>query len=245
MRTESVRKRINSGMPKRAPSVSTGPLLENGDALTQEEFHRRYVASPDLRAELIEGIVFMSSPVKVNFHGVPHLELSTLLGVYMASTVGVRAFLDSTVILDKANEVQPDAAMVIRSSHGGRVDDPADYVQYAPELVVEISSSSVSKDMNKKFQAYLRNNAQEYLIYRVRDKAVDWFSLDEKSYKPISRDKNGIIKSGQFPGLWLNVPALINHDLSAVLNTLNIGLASPEHAAFRARLQAAAKKKKR
>ena len=41
------------------------PALENGDRLDQRTFHARYEAMPDdARAELIGGIVFMSSPQK-------------------------------------------------------------------------------------------------------------------------------------------------------------------------------------
>ena len=38
--------------------------LEHGDHLTREEFERRYEAMPHVRkAELIEGVVYMPSPV--------------------------------------------------------------------------------------------------------------------------------------------------------------------------------------
>ena len=39
--------------------------LENGDRLTRAEFERRYAAMPRLKkAELIEGIVYVPSPVR-------------------------------------------------------------------------------------------------------------------------------------------------------------------------------------
>ena len=49
-------------MPLANP-VSTPPLLE-GDSLTSDEFMRRWEEIPDLKhAELIDGIVYMPSPV--------------------------------------------------------------------------------------------------------------------------------------------------------------------------------------
>ena len=46
--------------------------LENGERLTAPEFMRRYEAMPeDKKAELIEGIVYMTPPVNFDTHAVP------------------------------------------------------------------------------------------------------------------------------------------------------------------------------
>lgn len=59
------------------------PPLQAGDRLTRAEFERRYRAMPHVRkAELIEGVVYMPSPVSNEGHASPHVRLSTLLGVY-------------------------------------------------------------------------------------------------------------------------------------------------------------------
>jgi hypothetical protein len=51
----------------------TIPTLENGDKLTRAEFERRYWGMPNLKkAELIEGIVYMASPLRISQHGEPH-----------------------------------------------------------------------------------------------------------------------------------------------------------------------------
>ena len=48
------------------------PPLENGDRLTRDEFERRYEAMPHLKkAELIEGVVYVPSPVRYRHHGAP------------------------------------------------------------------------------------------------------------------------------------------------------------------------------
>ncbi|HLU50221.1 MAG TPA: Uma2 family endonuclease, partial [Planctomycetota bacterium] len=97
------------------------PPLENGDRLSRDEFHRRYRAQPHgFRAELIEGRVYVSSPVSLAHHGTPAAWLAAWLGTYAAARPEVAVGADSTVILDEENEVQPDVVLRIRTEHGGR-----------------------------------------------------------------------------------------------------------------------------
>jgi Uma2 family endonuclease len=216
------------------PSPRTIPELENGDRLTRAEFERRYHAMPSLkRAELIEGIVYMPSPVRFTRHGNPHIHLAAWLGVYESATPGVKAGDNSSVRLDLDNEPQPDAFLLIEARCGGqaRISDD-DYVEGAPELVAEIASSSVSYDLGAKLHAYRRNGVREYVVWRVLDQQVDWLMLVEGRYEPLAPDADGLYKSIVFPGLWLDPAALLNGDLSRVLAVLQQGLAAPEHAAF-------------
>jgi hypothetical protein len=54
------------------------PPLESGDGLTRPEFERRYAAAPHIKkAELIEGIVYVASPVRHEQHGKPHSRVIT------------------------------------------------------------------------------------------------------------------------------------------------------------------------
>jgi Uma2 family endonuclease len=213
--------------------------LEPGDHLTREEFERRYDAMPELKkAELIEGVVYLPSPVRAEQHGSPHAALTGWLVVYWAGTPGVRAAADSTVRLDLDNEPQPDALMMIEPSRGGRARIDADgYVEGGPELVVEVAASSASIDLNAKLRVSRRNGVQEYLVWRVLERAVDWFALRGSQYDRLAPGPDGILRSEAFPGLWLDPAALVGLDLAGVLGVLQRGLASPEHAAFRARLQ--------
>ena len=57
-------------------------------------------------------------------------------------------------------------------------------------------------------------------------------------YERLMPAEDGIIRSEVFPGLWLDPDAMINLHRTA-LAALHKGLASPEHAAFVARLRAA------
>src|SRR5205823_10671630 len=96
-------------IPVPQPSRAVPPLV-NGDRLTRVEFERRYAAMPDVnKAELIEGIVYMPSPVRQTSHGKPHVILASWLGYYISKTPDLEDFGDnSTVRLDEDNEPQPD-----------------------------------------------------------------------------------------------------------------------------------------
>ena len=145
---------------------------------------------------------------------------------------------NTTVRLDLDTEVQPD--VLLRLEQGGDSRIGADgYVEGAPELAVEVAASSASYDLHDKLRAYRRNGVQEYLVWRVLDRELDWFVLRDGAYQRLAADPAGILRSAAFPGLWLNVPALLARDLAAVLATLQAGLASPEHTAFVERLRAA------
>jgi hypothetical protein len=51
--------------------------------------------------------------------------------------------------------------------------------------------------------------------------------------------EGGIYKSTVFPGLWLDVPALLGHDAEKLYSALDQGMATPEYAAFAAQVKAA------
>jgi Uma2 family endonuclease len=212
--------------------------LENGDVLTRAEFERRYEAMPHLKkAELIEGVVYVPSPVRHSFHGHPHTHLISWLGQYEAGTPGVEAGADSTVRLDLDNEPQPDALLFIEPACGGQAHIDADgYIEDAPELVAEVASSSASYDLHVKLRVYRRNGVREYLVWRVLDHELDWFVLRAGQYERLSVDAAGLLRSEVFPGLWLDPAALLRGDLATVLAVVQRGLASPEHTAFVARL---------
>lgn len=68
------------------------PTLENGDRMDREEFHRRYSLRPDLHGvELIEGVVYMPSPIRLTQHGDPHRLLLGWLITYEAHHPDVRS----------------------------------------------------------------------------------------------------------------------------------------------------------
>ena len=215
-----------------------GPVsLENGDRLTRCEFERRYRARPDLnKVELIEGVVYMPSPVRADSHAKPNGAILGWLSVYSASTPGVSMLPDATVRLDGDNEPQPDALLRIDADAGGQSRLSADdYVEGPPELIVEVAASSVARDLHDKLNAYRRNGVLEYIVWRVHDRAVDWFVLAEDEYRPLDPDKDGLLASTVFPGLRLDVDALLAGDFARVLAVQQEGLDSPGRAVFATR----------
>ena len=202
-------------MTTEARSPAKIPELENGARMTRHEFERRYEASPpSLKAELIEGVVYLASPVSIR-HGDEHFDLITWMGVYRHKTPGVRGSDNATIRLDNDNEPQPD--IHLRYVEGGRTRPSGIYIEGAPELVAEVALSSASIDMHDKLNAYRRNGVQEYIVWRVDDGALDWFSLEEGEYRRLEPDERGVIHSRVFPGLRLAVNALLAGDMAAVI----------------------------
>ncbi|NJS09788.1 MAG: Uma2 family endonuclease [Microcoleus sp. CSU_2_2] len=207
------------------------PALESGDRLTRAEFERRYEATPEkFKAELIEGVVYVASPVRV-FHGVPHAALITWLGVYWTATPGVSAADNTTTRLDLDNEPQPDALLRIQIGGTSTISDDG-YIEGVPELVAEIATSSATIDLGAKKNAYRRNGVQEYLVWQTFENRFSWFRLQAEEFVLIEPDADGIIRSNTFPGLWLAVPALLEGNMIEVLNVLQLGIAEDAHQAF-------------
>lgn len=180
----------------------------------------------------------MASPFRHRQHGKPHSRVITWLGIYQALTPGVDLSDAPTVRLDLDNEPQPDAVLFIEAAAGGQTRISADdYIEGSPELIVEIAASSAAIDRGTKKQVYRRNGVREYVIWQVYDNQLEWFGLTDGEYQLLSPDGDGILRSQVFPGLWLAVDALLSHQMAQVLEVLQVGLASPEHAAFVAQLR--------
>ena len=202
-------------------ATSTAPiLLESGDRLTRVEFHRRYCARPDInRAELVEGVVYVGSPVRADLHGEPHGWIVGWLVAYVAKHPGPRLLDNATVILDDDNEVQPDAALWHEEPAGPHLTEDH-YLEGGPQLVVEVAASSASYDLHDKMRAYRRNRVREYVVWRVLDQAIDWFRLSGGEYVRVDPDRTGIIESEAFPGLRLDVEKMLAGNLAGVLAAL-------------------------
>lgn len=228
--------------PPHAVPLPELPPLESGDHLSRTEFERRYEAHPEIKkAELIEGVVYVASPVRFEQHGRPHSDVITWLGVYRASTPGMLVGDNATLKVDEKNEPQPDAVVRLDAALGGRSWISEDgYVEGAPELIVEVAASSAAIDLHAKREIYQRVGVSEYLVIQIYEQRADWFVLREKVYERLEPDEAGVLRSEVFPGLWLDPKALLSGDLATVLRVLQEGLASPEHAQFAERLRAAA-----
>jgi Uma2 family endonuclease len=210
------------------------PVLQPGDRLSRDEFERRYSAMKHIKkAELIEGVVYMPSPVRFSQHAEPHSHLIFWMGYYKAHTPCALLADNATDRLDENNEPQPDGMLLLDPACKGQAIISADdYVEGAPEMVAEVSASSASYDLHTKKTVYCRNGVREYLVWTVLDQRIDWFAARGDAYELLAPDGSGILRSEVFPGLWLDAAALVRGDLVTVLAVLQRGLASAEHADF-------------
>lgn len=195
-------------------------ILENGDRLDRQEFERRYTASKIKKAELIEGIVQVASPLRFTSHGKPHSQIIGWLITYQSMTDGLEVGIEPTVRLDEDNEPQPDA--VLFRVGGNAYVDSDGYITGSPELIAEIAASTVSYDLHSKKRTYERNGVKEYIVWRTLERQIDWFVLESGTYQRLEPDLDGIIRSREFAGLSLNVKAILSNDMSSVLKTLQI-----------------------
>ncbi len=210
------------------------PPLESGDRLSRHEFERRYHAMSDTKkVELIEGVVYVASPLRFQHHAEPHSLLIVVFGTYMIMTPGVRIGDNATVRLDFDNEPQPDVVLLIDQSLGGQARISSDdYIEGAPELIAEVAASSAANDLYDKKKVYRRNGVKEYIVWQSLENKLDWFSLQNGEYVSLEPGADGVIKSRVFPGLWLDVQALRTGEMTQVLAVLQNGLNSQEHQVF-------------
>lgn len=216
------------------------PLLHSGDRLSQPEFHHRYEQYPDdVKFELIKGTVYMASPQRLP-HGRYSTKLASVLDQYETHTPGVEAASDSTVILGPKSEPRPDLFLRVLPEKGGTSRTEDDYVYGGPELVIEIAHSTVAIDLHQKKDDYQQTGVAEYIVVCLEEREVHWFDLASGKARKIPSD--GILRSKSFPGLWIDTEALFRCDSKRLARVLHDGLASPEHARFVRRLEAAARK---
>lgn len=208
--------------PRTAP-----PPLESGDHLSRDEFHRRYLQHPEIkRAELIEGVVYVSSPVGYD-HSDLHSAVVGWLFSYRVRTPGVGLADNGTLFLPTGDEVQPDACLYRLPPHGGvRFVERREgrrttrYLEGAPELIFEVAASSASYDLHSKKRAYERSGVQEYIVWQIYERRITWFRLEQGRYVEVEPDHRGVIESRVFPGLRLAVDAMLAGDYGRVLAEL-------------------------
>jgi Uma2 family endonuclease len=216
------------------------PPLEPGDCLDQPTFHERYAAMAEhVRAELVEGIVYMPSPAKCD-HGEGQSDVLGWLVYYKAHTDGTRSIDNATIILGEENELQPDGGLMLLPECGGRARlNDKGYLVGGPELLAEIASSTAAYDLHAKRRAYERAGVQEYIVVVLRQRRVIWFVREHGRFMELQPAPDGILRSRFFPGLWLDSQALLEGRTRRVYEVLQQGLASPDHHEFVKKLAAA------
>ena len=193
------------------------PPLREGDRLTREEFLRRWDAMPDVKfAELIDGVVHVASPLSFP-HGDFQMRLGGWLGFYATFTPGCDLISDVTTLMSADSVPQPDLSLRWQPEYGGQARHEGEYPVSAPELIVEVSVTSLKRDEGEKLRLYERSGVQEYLIVQPTKRRIVWRELVEGKYREIAPDSGGLLCSRVFPGLWLEPAAHWNNDRAAML----------------------------
>ena len=223
-------------LPEASPSApETLPLLENGDLLSQPEFHHRYGLMPEtFRADLIGGIVYSSSHLH-HKHSRNRILLGTPIFLYEGCTPGVQASERSTVILSDNDELHPDLSIRLLAECGGHTQlNEGEDIIGAPEMVVEVAASPRSLEFHLKLERYRSAGVIEYLVLCLEEWKLYWFNLQLN--RELLPESDMIYRSRSFPGLWIDGQALLDRQPSRLLEVLDHGLASQGYASFRDRL---------
>ena len=207
---------MNSTLPPPHTQRSRQPAvlpLENGEHLSVVEFLARYEVAKDLKkCQLIEGTVYMPSPVRADAHAEPDSLIQFWLASYAYSRTGLKTYPNATLLLDQENAPQPDGILCTTPKPKHRVWlNQRGYLCGSPELVCEISASTRSIDMHEKKRAYRRAGVAEYLVWLTEENTVAWFHLIAGEYQLLPTNK-GLIHSKIFPGLLLDTKALLKRD---------------------------------
>lgn len=214
---------------------TTIPPLRHGDRLSREEFRRRWDAMPQVkRAERFGGVVYMpAAAVRYREHGRPHWNVVGWLHHYETQTPGVEGGDASSVEMGPDDDPQPDALLLIAPECGGQCEfDEEGYLLGAPELIVEVAAASVRHDLGFKKRTYEAHGVQEYVVWLTERRQILWHRLVDGAFVEVPPDDAGVCRSTVFPGLWLDVPAMIAGDMRQVLAVLRKGLETPDHGNF-------------
>jgi Uma2 family endonuclease len=200
--------------------------------MDRTEFLRRWEALPGLKcAELIEGVVYVPSPVSMD-HGETELRIGGWLWRYAAATPGCQVGTNTTWEMLESVP-QPDVHLRIQPEFGGQSSVGAKYPVGAPELAVEICLTSTEVDFGPKLRLYQRAGVREYItVQRFPSRRIVWRVLRDNAYYALEPDADGVFRSTVFPGLWLDQDAFWTNDGARMLATLEAGLATAEHNEF-------------
>ena len=213
-------------------TTQTIPFLQSGMRLSSEEFLQRWDMLPNVKfAELINGVVHMPSPLGFD-HGDHDSLLIWWIAEYALSTPGLRGSNNITCKFDKNNIPQPDMSLRILPEYGGQTGVDGRFITGAPELIIEVAVTSLNLDMGEKLKLYQIAGVKEYIVAEVESQELHWHRLHKKKYQRIEPGEDGILRSIEFPGLWLDVTAFYQYNQARFREVLQVGLQSPEHVEF-------------
>lgn len=174
------------------PAASTRRLLTSEEFLDWLE--------PGVRADLLDGKIFMHSPVNLR-HGALLNFIDRLLGLYLEhEDLGILHREQIAIRLDSRTTVMPDQAFFTKSQAVRLLETHA---PFAPTFVLEaLSPSTADRDLRQKFAVYERHNVQEYWI-------LDPQKLEHRFYRREGdllvefAENADRIDSTSIPGFWV------------------------------------------
>ena len=203
----------------------------DGERLSRDEFLDLWEAMPEVKnVELIDGVVYVASPVGVE-HGDETSLADFWLGYYALFTPGCQVGTNGTWLMPNSAP-QPDVSLRILPEYGGQTSIERKLGAGAPELVIEVALSSTDRDLGAKSRLYEASGVPEYVAILLKRPQVLWRRLVLGRFQDIEPGKDGIFRSHVFPGLWLDPEALLTGDRRGLVDVLELGLKSPEHAKF-------------
>jgi Uma2 family endonuclease len=160
------------------------------------------------RVELIKGWIHKMSPAPRRLHQEVKGNLFLILGnFYKQKACKVyNSPFDVRLLKNKGQAekeittvVQPDICLICDLE---KLDDHG--CVGAPDLIVEVlSTSTMKKDYNEKFNLYEENGVKEYWLVNPEMKAIQIFSLENGEYQEFDtlEEKEEIVTSKLFPEL--------------------------------------------
>ena len=158
--------------------------------------------------------------------------------MYRLRTPGTGTYANSTWLM-ASSAPQPDCSIRILPEFGGRSTVKQGLASGKPEFVAEICHSSRAYDVGPKLALYQAAGVDEYLAVLVEERRFEWRALVNGSYQLLAPDSAGVYRSRILPGLWIDETAFWSEDSATLLQTLERGLTSQEHADFVTRLEQA------
>ena len=194
---------------------------------------------PDsLKAELIEGTVYLMSPPVSNEHSEPHFDLIFWLGLYCFASVGV-AGADNGIL--RSTWTMSRSLMHFFESSLNLADSRA----RAPTTTLRDARTGCG---NRREQCKLRPSRKTERLSPQRSSRIRCLACVRQgnrlvhfcdgTYEHLEPGADGVLRSRVFPGLALDATAFLNGDMARVNTVMQESLKSPEHAAFVERLKA-------
>jgi Uma2 family endonuclease len=174
---------------------------------TLEDYHHMIEAGilAGRQVELLNGEVIEMSP-----EGPEHAQLSTDAADYLRNLLGSRALIrdaKSITLPESGSELEPDVAIVqpLRSLYRTRHPYPENVF-----WLIEYASSSLSKDLEIKRQAYAAAGIQEYWVVDLKNRQVIVLREPiEGDYQQEKRLVGGEVSPLVFPEIVISIQRLL------------------------------------